>query len=129
MKRNIFLTVLLMMTLFTLSASASKNDPANDLKKVPTSSTQSQLYTYHIAYITSAVYPTLSIHVDYNSSWDYNYAYGIDGNIGYIFDTLSGSFSPDAFGVTVYGTLGVTYWNSTASGYIEVAPGYYPYAF
>lgn len=129
MKRNIFLTALLMMTVFTLSASASRNDPSNDLKNVPSSSNQSQMYTYHIAYITSAVYPTLSIHVDYNYSWDYNYAFGIDGNIGYIFDTLSGSFTPGEFGVTVNSTLGVTYWNSTASGYIEVAPGYYPYAF
>lgn len=117
------------MIMFTLSASANRSNPFNGHQDLPTSSNESLMYTYHIAYCSSPGYPTLSIHVDYNSPWDYIYAYGVNGNIGYIFETLSGSFTPGEGGVTVNSTLGVTYWTSTSSGYIEVAPGFYPYAF
>lgn len=129
MKKNIFLAAFLMMAMFTLSASANGSNPFNGRKEAPTVHHENLLYTYHIAYCVSPGYPTLTIHVDYNYPWDYYYAFGVNGNIGYIFDTVTGSISIGSEGVTVNSTLGVTYWTATASGYIEVAAGYYPYAF
>jgi len=130
MKKNIFLSAILIMTMITFSASGTnKSNPFNGYLNPTISDSENLMYTYHIAYCSSPSYPTLSIHVDYNSPWDYNYAFGVDGNIGYIFDTLSGSFTPGESGITINSTLTVTYWNSTSSGYIEVAPGFYPYAF
>ncbi|MES2652157.1 MAG: hypothetical protein V4663_10470 [Bacteroidota bacterium] len=122
MKKVIFLKVLVIMVMFTLTASAKKNDVFSPYQNQPPVGSNLASSNYLGVAWCGTTGDILTIHVDANRS----FTYGVNGNTANVFtENMLPGISD--YGVTISSGFEIEYIGASGSGTLYPPAGFYYY--